>query len=62
VSWTERVAGFADRPDIAKAKAKRVWLAGKLSPRTRQELTARQWVIEEGVSIVPPASSAAPRS
>ena len=59
VSWTERVAGFADRPDIAGAKARRLWLAGKVSPRTRQELTARQWTIEEGASIVPPASPGA---
>jgi hypothetical protein len=62
VSWTERVASFAGRPDIAGAKARRLWLAGKLSPRARQELTARKWTIEEGVSIVPPSSAGAPRS
>jgi hypothetical protein len=62
VSWTERVATFADRPDLARAKARRLWLAGKLSPRTRQELAARTWTIEEGVSIVPPSSPEAPRS
>jgi hypothetical protein len=56
VSWTERVANFTNRPDLASAKARRLWLAGKLSPRTRQELLARQWMIEEGVSMVPPAS------
>jgi hypothetical protein len=37
VSWTERVANFAERPDITGAKARRLWLAGKVSPRTRQE-------------------------
>jgi hypothetical protein len=57
VSWTERVANFADRPDLAEAKARLLKLAGNLSPRTRQELVARSWTIEEGVSIVPPASS-----
>jgi hypothetical protein len=62
VSWTERIANFAGRTDLASAKARRLWLAGKLSPRTRQELLTRQWIIEEGVSIVPPASPAAPRS
>ncbi len=62
VSWTERVAGFAERPDIAGAKARRLWLAGKLSPRARQELTARNWTIEEGVSVVPPPSAGSPRS
>jgi hypothetical protein len=62
VSWTQRVATFADRPDLARAKGRRLWLAGKLSERTRQELTARKWTIEEGVSIVPPTSPGAPRS
>jgi hypothetical protein len=62
VSWTERVATFADRTDLTSAKARRLWLAGKVSPRTRQELLARQWTIEEGVSIVPPTSARAPRS
>jgi hypothetical protein len=62
VSWTERVATFASRADLAGAKARRLWLAGKLSPRTRQELLARSWSVEEGVSIVPPSTPAAPRS
>ena len=61
VSWTERVARFAERPDIAGAKARRLWLAGRLSSRARQELTARKWAVEEGVSFVPPPSAAAPR-
>jgi hypothetical protein len=55
ISWTERIATFAGRPDLA-VKDRRVWLAGRLSPRARQELTARKWTIEEGVSIVPPAA------
>jgi hypothetical protein len=62
VSWTERIARFAGRPDVAGAKSQRLWLAGKLSPRTRQELTARKWAIEEGVSIIPPAVPGVPRS
>ena len=62
VSWTERIASFASRPDLAGAKARRLWLTGRLSPRTRQELLARKWIIEEGVSIVPPPTAAAPRS
>jgi hypothetical protein len=36
VSWTERVAIFAGRAALARAKARRLWLAGKVSPRTRQ--------------------------
>jgi hypothetical protein len=62
VSWTERVANFAGRPELTNAKARRLWLAGTLSPRARQELTARKWTIEEGISIVPPASPGTPRS
>ena len=39
VSWIEEhIANFASRPDLAGAKAQRLWLAGKLSPWTRQEL------------------------
>jgi hypothetical protein len=60
VSWTERVANFAARHELTSAKARRLLLAGTLSPRARQELTARMWTIEEGVSIVPPASPRAP--
>jgi hypothetical protein len=60
ISWTERIATFAGRPDLA-VKDRRVWLAGRLSPRARQELTARKWTIEEGVSIVPPAAPGTPR-
>jgi hypothetical protein len=62
VSWTERVAAFAGRPDLAGVAPPRLWLAGKLSPRARQELTARKWTIEEGVSIIPPSVTGAPRS
>jgi hypothetical protein len=62
VSWTERVATFAERPDFAAATSRRLWMAGRLSPRTRQELTARKWTVEEGVSIVPPSAPGVPRS
>ena len=37
----------------------KVRIAGKLSPRTRQELLAKNWAIEEGVSIVPPPAPGA---
>ncbi len=59
VSWTERVAAYVERPDLA-AKEHQLWLFGRVSPRTRQELTARDWVIREGVSagIVRPGGPA----
>jgi hypothetical protein len=52
VSWTERVSGFAKRPDLA-APDREIWLTGRLSPRARRELTRLHWVtrdkIKEGV-------------
>ena len=46
VSWTERAATFARRPDL-KARVRGLWLAGRVSPRARQELTALGWQIHE---------------
>jgi hypothetical protein len=48
-SWTERVAAFADRPELAGSD-RQIWMVGRLSPRSRQELTARGWAIREGVA------------
>jgi hypothetical protein len=39
VSWTERVARFANRDDL-KAVERSIWLTGKMSPRARRELEA----------------------
>ena len=50
LSWTERVAAFANRPEVAAAKDRQLWLTGRLSPRARQELTGRGWSIREGVA------------
>jgi hypothetical protein len=46
VSWTERVARFADRDDL-KAAERSIWLRGKMSPRARQEFEARGWKVNE---------------
>jgi hypothetical protein len=58
-SWTERVAAFADRPELAGSD-RQIWMVGRLSPRSRQELTARGWAIREGVAagIVRPGGPA----
>jgi hypothetical protein len=48
VSWTERVAGFAIRPDLA-APDRQIWIAGRLSARARQELSRLHWVTRENV-------------
>jgi len=46
VSWTERVARFADRDDL-KAAQRTIWLTGKMSPRARSEFEQRGWQVKE---------------
>jgi len=46
VPWTERVATFAQRPDL-RAKDRTAWIRGIASPRTKSELTAAGWTIRE---------------
>lgn len=46
VSWTERVARFANRNDL-KAPQRTILLTGKMSPRARQEFEALGWKVEE---------------
>jgi hypothetical protein len=46
VSWTERVARFANRNDL-KAAQRTILLTGKMSPRARQEFEALGWKVEE---------------
>jgi len=47
VSWTERVARFANRDDL-KAAERNIWLTGKMSPRARKEFEALGWKVSEG--------------
>jgi hypothetical protein len=47
VSWTERVASFASRPDF-KATTLDLWLTGRMSPRARREFEALGWRVHEG--------------
>lgn len=44
ISWTERVARFANRDDL-KASARSIRLTGKLSPLARQELGSLGWEV-----------------
>jgi len=46
VSWTERVARFANRDDL-KAAERSIWLTGKMSPRARREFEALGWKVNE---------------
>ena len=47
VSWTERVARFANRGDL-KATERSIVLTGKMSPRARQEFDALGWKVTQG--------------
>ena len=47
VAWTERMGGFARRPDL-QATQRIVLLAGKLSPLATQRFAAAGWTILEG--------------
>jgi len=47
VSWTERVARFANRADL-KGSERSIWLTGKMSPRARREFEALGWKLNEG--------------
>jgi hypothetical protein len=45
LAWTEQLSSFVSQPDEATARS--FWLAGRVSPRTRAELTQRGWTIHE---------------
>jgi hypothetical protein len=51
VAWTERVARFAERPDLA-GRDRQIWLTGRLSLRARQELARLKWDVREHVASV----------
>jgi hypothetical protein len=51
VAWTERVARFATRPDLA-GRDRQIWLTGRLSPHTRDELTKLKWGFRENVQFI----------
>lgn len=45
LAWTENLSSFVKQSDEATARS--FWLAGRVSPRTRAELTQRGWTIHE---------------
>ena len=62
VSWTERVARFAERKDLA-ALERGIWLGGRASERAAKELGARGWTVHENVrtvAITAPAGTPTP--
>ena len=58
VAWTELVARFAQRPDLA-GRDRQIWLTGRLSLQARQELAKLKWDVREQVqSIIGPGGPA----
>ena len=60
VVWTQRVARFVERPDLA-APDRQILVTGRVSPRARQELERRRWTVREGFEggLVGPGGPAA---
>jgi len=50
VSWTERVARFADREDLA-APTRTLLLTGQTTPLAKHELQQRGWILKEKVPL-----------
>jgi hypothetical protein len=48
ISWTERVAYFAQSPKLLAAPKRTLWVTGGMSPRAKKEFAANLWMINEG--------------
>jgi hypothetical protein len=51
VAWTERVAGFAGRPDL-QGTAGSLWITGRISPEAQRQFAALGWTIHQ--NVLPP--------
>jgi hypothetical protein len=47
VSWTPRIAGFATDPELLAMHNRVLWITGKMTPLTRQQLTANGWTLRQ---------------
>ncbi len=50
VAWTQRVAYFANRPDLTGQK-RSVWLSGQMSPLAKKNFQALGWVVIERTNL-----------
>jgi len=57
VSWTKRVAYFANRPDLASPK-RGVWLSGQMSPLAKKNFQALGWVVNEKTKLLTDSTDA----
>jgi hypothetical protein len=51
VAWTERIAGFAGRPDL-QGTAGSLWVTGRMSPDAQREFAALGWTVNQ--NVLPP--------
>lgn len=51
VSWTNRAAYFANRPDLASPK-RSVWLSGQMSPLAKTNFQSLGWVVNENIKLL----------
>lgn len=52
VSWTERVASFAQSPTFPAVPQRTLLLTGKMSPRAKKEFEALGWTLREGTHLL----------
>jgi hypothetical protein len=50
ISWTERVAYFAQSPKLLAVPQRVLWITGGMSPRAKKEFAANLWTIHEGTA------------
>jgi hypothetical protein len=48
ISWTEKVAYFAQSPKLLAVPRRVLWITGGISPRAKKEFAANLWTIHEG--------------
>jgi hypothetical protein len=48
ISWTERVAYFAQSPKLLAVPKRILWVTGGMSQRAKKEFAANLWLIHEG--------------
>jgi hypothetical protein len=51
VAWTERVAGFAGRPDLQGTPGS-LWITGRMSPEAHRQFAALSWTVYQ--NVLPP--------
>jgi len=51
VAWTERVAGFAGRPEL-QGTAGSLWITGLMSPEAQRQFAALGWTVNQ--NVLPP--------